>query len=181
MEQQQAAETISVRSAGIRYGLISAVFSIVYFLVLRMTGVDMNGPAQWLGWLVGAVFIFLAQKYYKDNGDGYMDYSQGIGVAFWMGLISSLISSAFTYIYIKFVDTAFLDYIAGKQMEEFQKNGMSDEQIDQAVKMSKMFMTPEVIAGMGLVMGIIGTVLIALIVTLITQKRRPDFGGALDS
>jgi hypothetical protein len=179
MEQQEAPVVVTTKSAGIRYGLISAVIGIVYFLGLRMADVDMQGPASWLGWVITAVLIFLAHKYYKENGTGFMSYSQGIGIAFWLGLISAAISSVFTYLYIKFIDTAFIDMIKEKQYEQLQSRGMSEEQIDQAMKFAGMFATPEAIFLMGFVMTVISAVLIALIVTLITQKKSPET-GALD-
>jgi hypothetical protein len=178
MEQQNATTSLPVttRAAGVRFGLISAVFSIIYFIVMMMAGVDMQGPAGWVGWIVAAVLIFLAHKYYKDNGNGYMSYSQGISIAFWMGLVSAAISNVFTYIYVKFVDESFLTMIKDKQIEKMQEKGMSDDQIDQAMKFTEMFMKPEAVVIMGFIMGVISAVLIALIVTLFTQKKNPDLG-----
>lgn len=179
MEQQEAITPVTTRSAGIRYGLISAVIGIAYFIILRVANIDMQGPAGWLGYVITAVLIYLAHKYYKENGDGFLNYSQGIGIAFWLGLVSGAISSVFTYIYIKFVDTAFMDTIKDKQLEEMQSRGMSDEQIDQAMKIAGMFTTPEALLIMGFLGAVIGSVIIALIVTLITQNKRPET-GALD-
>lgn len=179
MEQQEAIAPVTTKSAGIRFGLIGAVIGIIYFIILRVADLDMQGPASWFGWVITAVLIFLAQKYYKDNGDGFLNYSQGIGIAFWLGLVSGAISSVFTYIYIKFVDTAFIDMIKDKQYEDMQSRGMSDEQIDQAMKFAAMFTTPEAMLIMGFIMTVISAVIIALIVTLITQNKRPET-GALD-
>lgn len=180
MEQnEEATLSVTPRSAGIRFGLISAVVGIIYFIALRMAGLDMQGPAGYVGWLITGVLVFLAQKYYKDNGDGYMNYPQGIGVAFWLGLVSSFISSIFSYIYIKFIDTAFMDELRDKQLEEMQSRGMSDEQIDQAMKMAGAFMTPEFILIVGFISAIIIAVVAGLIITIFTQNKRPDT-GALD-
>lgn len=177
MEQQEVITPVTTKSTGIRFGLISAVIGIIYFIILRVADVDMQGPASWLGWVITAVLIFLAHKYYKENGDGFLNYSQGIGIAFWLGLVSAAISSVFTYIYIKFVDTAFIDMIKDKQYEDMQSRGMSDEQIDQAMKFAGMFATPEAIFIMGFIMTVISAVIIALIVTLITQNKRPETGS----
>jgi hypothetical protein len=179
MEQQEATVAVTTRSAGIRFGLISAAIGIIYFIVLRMANVDMQGPAGWVGWLITGVLIFLAHKYYKENGNGFMSYSQGIGISFWLGLVSAAISSVFTYLYIKFFDTGFIDMMKDKQIEQMQERGMSDEQVDQAMKFAGMFMTPEAMFVMGLIMGIISAVLMGLIVTLFTQKKSPET-GALD-
>jgi hypothetical protein len=174
MEENVQVEVPTIKSVGMRYGAIMGVVSIIIFLVMTVSGIDINGPAKWASYPVYMVIIFLAHKYYKDNGDGYMRYSQGISIAFWMSLISSAISSVFTYIYVKFIDTGFIDMIKEKQLEQFQEKGMSDSQIEQAMKISEMFMKPEAFLIIGLIAGIIGTIIMALIVSIFTQKNSPQ-------
>lgn len=162
------------RAAGIRFGLIAAVIGIVYFIILNVAGLVGEKIWSWVSYLITAVIIFFAHKYYKENGDGFMSYSQGVGISAWIGLISSVIGSVFMYIYIKFIDTTFIETIKDKQLEEFQRRGMSDQQIDQAQKFTGMFTTPEVIFGFALIGGIVAAVIIGLIVTIFTQKKNPQ-------
>lgn len=166
---------VTPRSAGIRFGLIAAVISVVYFLILSVAGLDRtNSVWSWIGYLITAAIIFLAHKYYKENGDGFMSYGQGVGMSLWIGLISGVIGSIFTYVYIKFVDTGFLEMIKEKQLEKMQAKGMSDEQIDQAMKFASMFTTPEAILIFAFIGSIIAAVIIGLIVTIFTQKKNPQ-------
>ena len=177
MENQEATTpTVTTRSAGIRYGLIMGAFSIVYFLVLNTLGADITqGPASWGRYVYCAVLIFLAQKYYKDNGDSFMAYGQGIGISFWMGLVSSVVGSIFTYIYVKFIDQGFIQQIMDRTREGMEEKGtMSEDQIETAMSMTAKFMTPEMMLVFGLVFGIIGTVIIGLIVTIFTQKKNAE-------
>lgn len=166
---------VTPRSAGIRFGLIGAVISIAYFVILNVAGLDITrGFWSVLGYAITAALIFFAHKYYKENGDGFMVYSQGIGIAFWLGLVSGAISSVFTYLYIKFIDTSFIEAIQDKQIEAMQQQGMQAEQIDKAIEISSMFMTPEAFFIMGLIGAIIASVIIGLIVTIFTQKKNPE-------
>lgn len=177
MEQQESTSVtpLTTRSVGMRFGLIGGVISIAYFLILNLAGVNITeGYWNWVGYCITAVIIFLAHKQYKENGDGFMSYGQGIGIAFWIGLISAVLSSIFTYIYIKFIDTGFIDMIKEKQIEGMEAKGMSEAEIDQAMKIASMFMSPEAMLIFGLVFGIIGTIIIALIVTIFTQKKAPE-------
>ena len=177
MEQQNSTtlETVTTRSAGVRFGLIAGVIGIAYFVILNAAGLDMQeGVWKWLGYVITIVMVVLALKYFKDNNAGYMGYGQGVGIAFWLALISSVINSVFTYIYIKFIDTAFIENIKGKQIEQMQERGMSEEQIDQAMQISSMFMSAEAIFIFALVFGIIGTVVIGLIVSIFTQKKAAE-------
>jgi hypothetical protein len=178
MEQENstALETVSTRSAGVRYGLIAAIIGIIYFLVLNTLGQDMQeGPWRWVSYVLTIVFVVLAHKYFKDNNAGFMAYGQGVGIAFWLALVSSVINSIFTYVYIKFIDPTFIEMMKEKQLQQLQeRGGMTDQQIDQAMQISSMFMTPEAIFGFALVFGILGTVVIGLIVSIFTQKKAAE-------
>ena len=174
MEQEQPSEVATTRSAGIRYGVISGIIGVFYFVGLAVAGVNMQGPAQYLGILVTIAMLVLAHKYYKDNGDGYMAYGQGIGIAFWMGLVSSVISSVFTFIYVSFIDKNFIENIKNLQMEKLQEQGMSQSQIDQAMQISSFAYTPTFMLIIGLIVGVALTVIVGLIVSIFTQKRDPQ-------
>src|SRR5262245_29869391 len=102
METNPAPESapVTTRSVGMRYGMIQSVISIVYFLVLTFAGVNMTeGPGRWASLLFTLVLLFLAHKYFKDNGDGFMSFGQGMGISFWVALISTAIYSVFFYVY----------------------------------------------------------------------------------
>jgi len=153
---------VSTRSVGLRYGLIMAVISIPYFVILRVADVDMtSGIGKWLSSIFYIGVIYLAHKYFKENGDSFMSYGQGMGITFWLSLVCSVIYSVFFYVYIKFVDSSFVQVI-------------KDRQIDQALKITGAFMTPEVMFGFGIFFGIFFILLIGLIVTIFTQKKNPE-------
>ena len=174
-ENTNVKESVTTRSIGIRFGLIMALVSIAYFVILNTLGVDMSqGFGRWGSIIYVVAIIFLAHKAFKEQGDGFMSYGQGIGISFWISLISSVISSIFTYFYVKFIDLSYLTKMMDKQREAFEAQGMADQQIDQAMTMTARFMTPEWIVVFGVVFGIIFTVIVALIITIFTQKKNPD-------
>lgn len=165
----------STRTVGIRYGTIAGVIGIIIFILLNVSGVDITKPYWgWIGYVITGVILFMAHSYYKSNGDGYMNYGQGIGIAFWQGLIGGAISHIFSYIYVKFIDMSFIEAIKEAQITAMEEQGMSEEQIEQAAKFSEMFMNPEVMMSMGFVFSILSAVIIGLILTIFTQKARPE-------
>ena len=173
--QVNSTSQVTTRSVGIRFGLIGALISIAYFLILNVSGIDMTkGFWNWFGYLITVALLIFAHKQFKDKGDGFMSYGQGMGIAFWMGLISGAISAVFTYLYIKFVDTGFLELIKERQIEELHERGMSDQQIDQAMEFSSMFMSAEAMLLYMFIGAIVVALIIGLIVTIFTQKRNPE-------
>lgn len=103
-----------------------------------------------------------------------MTYGQGLGIAFWVGLVSSLIASIFTYIYLKFIDLGYVEKIREKAIEDMQNKGTSDQQIEVAMKYVKMFTSPEAMLIIGIVFGIIILVIVGLLVSIFTQKQNPQ-------
>ena len=68
-----------------------------------------------------------------------------------------------------------IELVKEKQIEEFERQGLTDSQIEQAVEMSEMFMTPGMIGVMAFIgMLLIGLVL-GLIVSAIVKNPRPIF------
>ena len=174
--EETSTPSISTRSVGIKYGLVMAVVSITYFVILNTAGVDMTqGIGRWGSLVFYAGIIFLAQKNFKDQGDSYMSYGQGMGISFWISLISSVIGSIFTYFYVKFIDTGYIQQMMDKQREQMEAGGnLSEDQIDNAMSMTAKFMTPEMILVFGIIGGIIMISIVGLIVTIFTQKKNPD-------
>lgn len=175
----ESVSPVTTRAAGVRYGVVLGAISIVLFVTFNLAGMDItDGPGAWInrllstGLTIGA--IVMAHNFFKQNGDGFMSFGQGIGTEFWCTLTSTSIASVFMYVYIKFIDSAFIDMIKDRQLEEMQKRGMSDEQIEQAMKIAGMFTSAEAILLFGIFGGIFFGVLIALIVTIFTQKKNPD-------
>lgn len=171
---EETTPTVTTRSTGIRYGLILGVISILFFAIMIVASMDMNGPARWLGIPIDIVLIFLAHKYFKENGDGFMSFGQGFGISVWIGIIASAISSVSTYVYAKFIDSSFIQQMKDQQIEQMQERGMSDQEIDQAMSIAGAFMSAEAILIMGLIMGVIIMCVLGLLVTIFTQKRNPD-------
>ncbi len=173
--EESAAPSVTTRSAGTRYGVIMAVISIVMFVGMSVANMDMtSGIGRWLGIPIFLVVLYLAQKYFLDNGDGFMSFGQGMGVTFWLSLISLGIYIVFFYVYIKFIDSSFVETIKQQQMDQMAQNGMSDEQIDQAMSISSAFMTPEMMAVFGFLGGLFFNMLCGVILTIFTQKKNPE-------
>lgn len=167
--------SVTTRSVGTRFGVIMAAISIVVFLVMTFASMDMtSGAGRWATIPIYFIVIYLAQKQFIDNGDGFMSYGQGMGITWWIALISSLIYSIFFYVYIKFIDGSFVQIIMDKQREDMQNRGMSDEQIDQAMSFSAPFMSPEMMLVFGLLGGIFFIMICGVIITIFTQKKNPD-------
>lgn len=170
MEENGSNAGVTVRSVGMKYGLISAVYGIVFLVGMSLAGQNaFDNKWGWINMIVGVALLILAQKNFKDSGDGFMSYGQGIGISFWSALTSIVIAGAFTYVYAELLAPETMERFYDAQREQMEAKNMPDEQIDMAVSWTKKLFWP-----LYVFMGLFFSILIALIVTIFTQKKNPD-------
>lgn len=168
--EENVTEQATVKSVSIKWGLVSTAISIAMFLILALAG--MNAFDQVWGWVgmgIGVVILILAHKEFKDNRDGYMSYGQGIAIAFWIGVISTIIPGIFSYVYAEIIDPSVMDLMYQKQREGMEAQNVPEANIEMAVTWTKKLFWP-----IYAFIGIAGTVIAALIVTIFTQKKSPE-------
>ncbi len=157
-----------------KYGLILGLISIAYFVILNIAGLVTNQLASYVGYIFSIAIIFMAHKAYKNEGDGYMTYGQGLGIGTLTALISGIISSIFTFIYIKFIDDSFIEQLLDKMINDMEAKGMSDAEIDQAMGFSSFMMTPIGITIAGIIGAIFIGFIISLIISAFTKNTNPE-------
>ncbi len=172
MEEEN--EKIAVKDVAVKWGLIMGIISIVLFLAIYFGGLL---GASWPGWISAVVMagiIYMAHKEFKELGDGYMSYGKGLGIGTLTSVISSAVSSIFTYVYVKFINSDYTTELLDITRYKMEDEGQSDEQIDMAMGIVEKFMTPEAMLGMGLFMGVLFGFIISLIVSAITKNNDPS-------
>ena len=170
----QEIEQASPRAVGIKYGIVSGLLGIIFFIVIDVTGNAGNQSVSWLGLLITIAVLILAHREFKGTGDGHMEYKEGVGIGFWVGLIGSVISGIFTFIYVTTINTEYVTFLQDQQRMELEKQNMSDAQIDQAMEIASIFVSPGALLGFTLFFGILFTVILALIISAITKNSRPE-------
>lgn len=171
MENENAQEVpVTTRSIGIRFGLYSALVRILLFAVAAVSSINaFNGPISWAGAVIGIAIMVFAHIQFKKDGTGYMQYAQGVGIGFWMGLVGTLITVPVMYIYLTFIDSSPFDLFLTAQEDEMIAKGVPDQAIEMGLKWTKNLFWPMAVFG-----GIIGSVIVALIVSIFTKKSSPE-------
>ena len=166
---------VSVRSVSVKWGMINALAGIILFVIIDLAGLITNQAVQWLGGVVYIVLVVLAHKEFKEQGDGFLSYGQGLGIGTLIALSSSLVSGSFTYIYTSFINVEYVEILKENQLMQLENQGMSDVDIEVALSYSEPFMTPVAIAGFAIFFGVLGGFLFSLVITIFTKKPQPEF------
>ena len=166
----------SKNAIALRYGIIFGIISIVYSLILNITDLAFTNRAlSWVSFIILIVAIVLAMREFKQQNNNYMSYGQGLGIGTLVTTVSSFLGGVFTYIYVKFIDTGFIDKMREMQVAELEKKGMNDDQIEQAVAMSEKMMTPGMIVVFAILGGLFFGFLLSLLISALLKRTRPEF------
>ena len=103
-----------------------------------------------------------------------MSFGQGLGIGTLIAVISSFISSIFTFIYVSFINTNMIDAIREKSIADMEESGRSQAEIDQAMPFVEMFTSPTAMLIMGVLMGILFGFIASLLVTIFTKNQDPE-------
>jgi hypothetical protein len=160
----------STFSVGLKWGLISTLVHVIVFLTTSLVGIDpFDQKMAFLNIPLSIAILILAHKAFKDGGDGFMSYGQGIAIAFWISLFGVIIGGLFTFVYTNFVDTALMETYYQKQIDTMSEKKMSEQQIEMAITWTKKLFWPIYVF-----FGIFFGVLLGLIVTIFTHKKNPE-------
>ena len=171
---EEEIEKVSIKQLGMKWGVILALISFAYFMILNMAGLAGEQAYGYVGYIFTIIIFVLAHKAYKEEGDGFMSFGDGFKIGALITVLSTVVSSILTYVYIKFVDGSMLEIIKDKAIADMEEKGMGEDEIETAMGFMEMSMTAEGILIMGLIMSIIFGIIIALVVTAFTKNADPS-------
>jgi len=169
-------ETPSTTEFAKKWGLIYGLAGLILSLAVTMFDLGSKGIAvQALVFLatIGLAFTvyFLAGKEFKDSNNGFITFGQGFGIAMLAGLIAGAIRSVGIYLYIKFIDTNYMERILEAQTEMQERFGGRQVDPDDLPEFVKFFQTPEFLGISTFINVMIGALIIGMIVAAIIQKK----------
>ncbi len=167
-------QTTTTRTA-LKWGVIIAIINIIYSTAIMIAGQIGNQTLGYVVYLIIGVGIYLALNDFKKDNSGYISYGQGLGLGTMMSAIIGLISSFYSFAYMKFIDTSIPDQILKNAEREMEKKGLPDDQIEQAMEYSKMFMSPGVMFVAGVFFTVLLGFVLSLIIAAIMKKDKPVF------
>lgn len=161
-------------AVGAKGGLYTGLVLIIFALIGFLTGLQSNTAYTYiypfLSFIIG---IYLTHKAFKDQGDGYMSYGQGLGLGTVLGLVSGLLSGIFSVVYLTIIDDSLIKSQLDQARFQLEEQGMSDAEVDQFMSYSEMVASPLGIFLMSILSYIIYAFIISLIVSAFTKNTDP--------
>ena len=162
------------------YALTLTICGALLNLLLYFTGFQTEKLAtgqyfQWLGFVLMFAILWLGIKAVRDEApEKGMTYGRGVGTGTLISLYSGLMSSVYSFIHFKFVNTEFADYQLALIRPKWEAAGMGEAQMDQAEKMTRAMMGPVAQAIMTPIFVVIFGLILSLIIAAILKRPAPD-------
>lgn len=170
--------TTPVARVSLQQGLILGLALILFSLLMYLFGVEYQNKIQYLSYLIIVVGLFLTMKQWRDRyNNGYVTYGSAFKNGFLTMLFASILVSIWTAIFYGLIAPGEIDRILEITEERMLENQreMTDEEIEMAMKMTRMFMTPVTMAITGLIFNVIIGTIISAIVGLVIKKEKTSF------
>ena len=180
MEKQEDLK-VSNSLLALKWGVIGGISSFVLTLVTKYSGLE-EDFSETLGWfsffatlLINTTILYLALKEVRSNQDDLLSYGQGLGNSLLIGSIWVIVSGGFNYIYLNFIDQGVLIKQMDMAREKLESQGLSESQIEDAEKITKMMLGPGIQFMIIVFVSILFTFLLGLIVSAILRKEKSIF------
>jgi hypothetical protein len=158
----------------LKWALINLITSIVITYAFQFLNVDPNSSLKYLSFLPFLVFLFLAQKEYKDQLGGYLTYGEGFLSGFLYAIFTGLFIAIFTYVYYTILSPEMVDKIIEASQKKMVEDGkLSQDQIDSALNMTRKFFAVFAVVGVIFIYSIFGAIVSLISAAVFKNERSP--------
>ncbi len=122
----------------IPYGFITALAMIIVGVILEVAKLNMNPAIQWIGMLPFLIGIILNAQAFSKANDADITFGQAFGSCFKATAIVAIVMVAWSVISLMIfpeIQTRAME----KAQTDMMKRGMSEEQMDMAINMTKKY------------------------------------------
>jgi Protein of unknown function (DUF4199) len=170
--------TKSAWPLAIKFGLITAIASFVYSIILYITHQYTNTWLPYVGLIIMLIGLTMGIRERRDKElNGYISYGGAFGTGMMISLVIALISIVTTFLMFSVIAPDEIGEIAKKQQQALEAKGMSQDQVQQAMDIAQKFMTPTWFVIWGIIGILFFGCIINLILAAILKRDNPNFPG----
>ena len=163
------------------YGAILGFVSILLGVIFYVMNLYTANWTQWVSLLVSiGVLVYCLKAYRNEHLGGYARYGQLFVMALVIGIISSIITTIYSYVLYTVIDPELIDKIRLVAEEKMMDNPRIPENMldDMIERMAKNF-EPKRMLTMGLIVGVVVNAIIGLILAAFIKKEETPVDTAV--
>jgi len=127
----------------LNWGLIVGIVLIIYSIIMYFLDLSLEKWVSWVSYILLIAGIVYSTIQYRDNVlGGSINYTQALGFGVLVSLFASILGAIYSYVFFTFIDPDFIGEIIEMAQEKMLDQGLTEEQVEQAMEMQKGFMKP---------------------------------------
>ena len=164
---------LDTKSNAIKFGVIGGLGGIIISLILFFANLQYESWSKWLQSLVMIVAIVVGVKAIAAaNKHKVVSFGALFGAGMLITTIIAIISIVYFFLYSNFIETNFIDNLLDVSRAQMAEKGLSEEQVDAAIEMSKKFMSPGIMMAISLFSSLIMGAIVSLISAAIFKNEK---------
>lgn len=133
----------SLLKNSMNFGALNGVAIMIVSLLIYLLGIPQNFLTSLIIYIVNILFIVYGTRFLRDkHQNGQISYGKALGSGVLISLFMSILVAFFIFMFFKFIATDELNKIFEQAEERMYNQGMSEDQIEMAMQMTKKFTTP---------------------------------------
>ncbi|MFD2872128.1 DUF4199 domain-containing protein [Mucilaginibacter ximonensis] len=137
MEEFKLVEKPNPTKIATKWALIDVLTAIIITYAFEFLNADPNSPLKYIGFVPFIIFLFLAQKEFRDSQKGFMTFGSGFSAGFRFSVFVGLMMAVFIFLYLKVLSPDLFDKSLEASRAQMEAKNMSDAQIEKAMGMAK--------------------------------------------
>ncbi|MBN9297308.1 MAG: DUF4199 domain-containing protein [Filimonas sp.] len=153
------------------YGLVISIVLIIFGLIIQFTNQFQNKTLGYVSYAVLLIGIIIACVNYAKQMNGNVTYGNVFAHGFKTTAVVIVIMAIYTALALKIIFPDMIDKILETSRTQMEGK-MADDQIEQALQMTRKFFLPFAIGGIIVIYGILGA--IAAAIGAAVAKKNPQ-------
>ncbi len=172
MESTNKSRTLFILNQGAWMGLSLAAFSYLRYLM----GMMQSSAAELFSWAIYGAFVYYTIKLYRDRYlGGFIGYGKALWAGTRTGLWAGIVLGAYLFIFLKFIDPAYMDELIATAQEAYLQSGMSAAQVENLDDVIRMSTSPTVMIISGTLSVGFGAFIFSLVISAFMKKEGDPF------
>jgi hypothetical protein len=156
----------------IKWAVIYMITSVIFTFAFQFLNVSIVSPVRYITFIPYILFLFLAQKEYRDKVGGFLKFGDGFLVGLFFAIYTAVFAAIFSYIYFSFLSPeAWQQYLDAMQAKVSEQPNVSSDTVDSLMNFYRNYGKIFAVAG-ALISGVIIGAIVALIGAAIFKKEK---------
>jgi hypothetical protein len=162
---------MTVKRAGLLYGLITGLIIVVYAFFLLYIKKDPNPSTLGLVssfLLIGGIAYALLE--FRKYNHGYINLKEGMGVSFYVSLLAGLGLGYYYYYFLSFVDYSLLHQLQKDQLQVLEDKGFEGKELALIKEQIPYIVTPFFFSFINMIATLFQGLLLGTLMSVILRK-----------